>query len=241
MRQAEIEAARSEASEERRRDRAQLEHYVEAGLDPDDAETLLEFQHMVEGQHPYEPREERGEALRRYRPRIYVADLASHAQGIRYGVLIGANQEPEKLDAAITKMLDDSLVAHARAWAVTGTAGFAGLDLHGFTDTTLIAELARGVTEHGAAYAAWVGMVGTEDRDQLSRFDDFYVGSYDTPEAWAREVADDLSWPEQLDREITDPFLRRYVEIDYAKVAREGAESWDLLTGSDGRTHVFLR
>jgi hypothetical protein len=84
-------------------------------------------------------------------------------------------------------------------------------------------------------------MVGTQDRDQLARFDDFYVGSYDSPEAWAREVADDLSWPEQLDREIADPFLRRYVVIDYAKVAREGAEGWDVLTGSDGRTHVFLR
>jgi hypothetical protein len=35
--------------------------------------------------------------------------------------------------------------------------------------------------------------------------------------------------------------LRSYVTIDYAKVAREGAAGWDVATGSDGRTHVFLR
>jgi hypothetical protein len=84
-------------------------------------------------------------------------------------------------------------------------------------------------------------MVGTRDHDQLARFEDLYVGSYDDPEAWARAVADDLNWHDQLDREITDPFLRSYVIIDYAKVAREGAAGWDVLRGIDGRTHVFLR
>lgn len=41
-----IEAARSAASRERCADRARLERYVELGLDPGDAETLIEFQHM---------------------------------------------------------------------------------------------------------------------------------------------------------------------------------------------------
>lgn len=44
--QAAIETARSAATRERRDDRARLEQYVELGLDPDDAETLIEFQHM---------------------------------------------------------------------------------------------------------------------------------------------------------------------------------------------------
>jgi antirestriction protein len=148
----------------------------------------------------------------------------------------GGNQEPPNSYGT-----DDPPTDEGRVQGVGATAEFTGLDLDSCDDTALIAELARGVAEHGAAYAAWVSMVGTEDRDQLAQFDDFYVGSYDSPEAWAREVADDLSWPEQLDREISDPFLRRYVVIDYAKVAREGSEGWDVLTGTDGRTHVFLR
>lgn len=241
MRQAEIETARTAAAQERRHERAQLERYVDVGLDPDDAETLIEFQHLARDQQADSSDREHGEVRRRYRPRVYVADLASQAHGIRHGRWIDASQEVDELDAAVAAMLDHSPTNQPRVWAVAATAEFGGLDLHGFTDTTLIAELAHGVAEHGAAYATWVGMVGMEDRDQLSRFEDFYIGSYDNPEAWACEVADDLSWPEQLDREITDPFLRRYVAIDYAKVAEEGAAGWDVLTGSDGRTHVFLR
>lgn len=92
-----------------------------------------------------------------------------------------------------------------------------------------------------AAIAAWAELIGSSDPDQLDRFEDFYVGSYDSPEAWGRAVAEDLDWHGQLDREITDPMLRSYVTIDYPKMAREGAQGWDVVQGSDGRTHVFLR
>jgi hypothetical protein len=45
--QASIEQARTEAAEERRRNRARLEGYVDAGLDPDEAEALVEFEQSV--------------------------------------------------------------------------------------------------------------------------------------------------------------------------------------------------
>jgi hypothetical protein len=92
-----------------------------------------------------------------------------------------------------------------------------------------------------AAIAAWAELIGSSDPDQLERFEDFYVGSYDSAEAWARAMAEDLDWPAQLDREVTDPFLRRYLAIDYTRMAREGAQGWDVVQGSDGRTHVFFR
>lgn len=41
-----IEAARAAASRERRADRARLERYVELGVDPGDAEALIEFGHL---------------------------------------------------------------------------------------------------------------------------------------------------------------------------------------------------
>jgi antirestriction protein len=232
--QARIEAARSAAAEERRRDRARLEHYVEAGLDPDDAETLIDFQHLAHRQatHPQEP--EYREAGHGYRPRIYVADQTNHDQGLVHGYWLDAARGRDELDADIT-------ATRIRAWTVQASKDFAGLDVHGFTDTVLISRLARGVAEHGAAYAAYVAIVGTNDTEILDKFTDLYVGSYDNTEAWARAVADDLDWHQQLDREITDPMLRRYVVIDYAKLAREGAQGWDVVTGHDGRTHVFLR
>lgn len=223
VRQAEIEAARSAASQERRRDREQLERYVDAGLDSGDAETLIEFQHLAEQREQHQ-----------YRPRVYVANQASREQGFVHGYWLDADRDADELAADIT-------ATGLRDWTVQASEDFAGVDIHGCTDPALITRLARGVANHGAAYAVYAEFVGTHDPDLLDKFTDFYVGSYDNAEAWARAVAEDLDWHGQLDREITDPMLRRYVAIDYAKVAREGAEGWDVVTGADDRVHVFLR
>jgi antirestriction protein len=45
--QASIEQARTEAADERRRNRARLERYVEGGMNADDAEALIEFEQSV--------------------------------------------------------------------------------------------------------------------------------------------------------------------------------------------------
>jgi antirestriction protein len=169
------------AFEQRHRDRTRLERYVEAGLDPDDAEALVEFEHFIRQQ-----RAQTGQA----------AEVAS---------------EPDHTIAGLSKLTADSKLA---------------------------AQLARGLGEHGAAYAAFVALVGTGDRDVLERFDHIYVGSYDSPEAWARAVGENLGWEVQLDR-IADPMLRPYVTIDYAGFAQEERHGWNLVQGSDGKTHVF--
>ncbi|MGH3631365.1 MAG: hypothetical protein ACRDRL_28490, partial [Sciscionella sp.] len=52
-----------------------------------------------------------------------------------------------------------------------------------------------------------------------------HVGSYDSPEAWARAVGEDLQWEAHLDQ-VVDPMLRPHVAIDYAHVAREARQSW---------------
>ncbi|MBP2322677.1 antirestriction protein [Kibdelosporangium banguiense] len=247
-RQAEIKQARTDAAEERRRDRARLERLVELGMTPDDAEALIEFDHYVsdhlrpqalEAREPFSTAAEIEAALT-YLPRIEVVDTASHERGIRHGLWIEADQEPDELEADIRAMLDSSPTPEATAWAIHATEGFAGLDLRGYTDTRLIAQLAKGVAEHGAAYAAWVGIVGTDNHDLLERFTDFHVGSYDSAEAWAREAASDLEWPQQLDNAL-DPMLRRFVVIDYTRFARDARQSWDVVQGVDSRTHVFMR
>jgi len=226
---ARIEQARREASEQRRRHRTQLEQLVEQGISPDDAEALIEFEHYVRDQRL--PSEQAATAIRSeaettptYRPRIYVADLVNQRQGVQHGAWIDANQPADG----------------ARNWAIEASEEFAGLEVHGFTDTELVTRLARGVAEHGAAYAVFVQIVGTVDRELLERFEYFYVGSYASLVAWAREVGEDLEWDRQLDR-VVDPMLRPYVEIDYARFARDQREVWDVVEGVDGRTHVFMR
>jgi antirestriction protein len=248
--QARIEQARQEAAEQRRRDRARLERYVEAGLRPDDAEALIEFEHFAEDQRQQSTQTERAteravaaterETAARYHPRIYVADLDSAERGIEHGSWIDANQPADELNANIAALLSSSPTTEAEEWAVEATEDFAGLDLHGFTDIALISRLARGVAEHGAAYAVYVQIVGTDDHEMLDKFEDFYVGSYASPEAWARAVGDDLEWNAHLDQ-VVDPMLRPYLVIDYARFASDQRQNWEVLEGVDGKTHVFMR
>lgn len=249
--QARIEQARSEASEQRRRDRTHLEQLVEQGMRPDDAEALIEFEHYVQDQREQTTQTARAtelaaaipgsetEAAPQYQPRIYVANPANQEHGDEHGHWIDANQTADELGGAVVAALSSSST-EAPEWVIQACEAFAGLDVNGFTDLNLIARLARGVAEHGAAYAVFVQIVGTNDRDQLDKFDDFYVGSYDSPEAWARSVGEDLEWDNHLD-EVVDPMLRSYLVIDYARFAHEQRHAWDVLTGTDGKTHVFMR
>jgi antirestriction protein len=244
--QAYIENARIDALRQRHQDRARLERLVSLGMTPDDAESLIEFENYITDHlRPDEPATSLSTAVETegaptYLPRIEVV-ATTHERGNQPGVWINANQTPDELTAAIRAALDSSQpTPEATAWAIHATEDFAGLDLRGYTDTALISQLARGVAEHGAAYAAWVGIVGTDDRELLDQFGDFHVGSYDSPEAWAREVTDELEWPQQLE-DALDPMLRNYVTIDYAGFARDAWQSWDVIEGIDGKTHVFMR
>ncbi len=216
-------------------DEPATKRYTDIGTSREDAATLAGYEKYL--------RTQTGESI--YHPRIYVADVASHQRGIRHGLWIDANQNAEELEGDIAAMLDSSptlpQLPWTQAWIVEATKDFAGLDLHGFTDTTLVAKLAKGVADFGAAYSAYVEIVGTTDPDMLDRFEDFYVGSYESPEAWAKHTADDMEWPQQLDRDVADPLLRRFVTIDYKKMASEARESWDIVTGINGRTYVFMR
>lgn len=176
-----------------------------------------------------------------YDPRVFVTDLDSLQRTIHHGVWVDANQAPADLKADVTAMLDSSPTVGATRWAVGAAKDFAGLDLTGVTDMALISRLAGGVEEHGVAYSAWVAVVGMNDAQQLDKFDDFYVGSYDSREAWMREIAEDLGWANHLDRAV-DPMLRPFLRIDYQLMAESPlTEGWDAVRGHDGRTYVFLR
>jgi antirestriction protein len=176
-----------------------------------------------------------------YDPRVYIADLDSLRRTIHHGLWVDANQTPADLNADVTAMLDSSPTVGATQWAVGATKDFGGLDLTGFRDLALISQLADGVVQHGSAYPAWVDVVGLSDIEQLDKFDDFYIGSYDSREAWMRHIADDLDWHGHLDR-VVDPKLRPFLRVDYEAMAGSHlAESWDVALGHDRRIHVFLR
>jgi len=329
--QAQIERARTDASRERKRDRLTLERLVELGLNPDDAEVLIEFDRATreagaEGEHfratsvedtrrdlamllslRTHPRGEasliafaadlrqeigngrlakavpssfasyqaaglnRRDALTvadfeyylRYKlasagdpaaslgieqaerppkpaPRVYVIDHRTDNTRESAGQWVDANHAADELEAAIAAAFGRPPEDGVSDWSVAAAEGFAGIDVFGSTDSQLVSAIGQGVAEHGPAFAAWVELHGIDDVELVSRFNDFYIGSYHSERDWAEWIAVDLEWLEHLDR-VVEPTLRPYVRIDYDQVARDTRGSWDLITGPDGRVHVFLR
>lgn len=251
--QAEIEAARAAASRERERDRARLEQMVESGIDPDDAEAVIEFDHMMrdEQTHRVEGRIGDGSSLEaiepaapetserphRYQPHVYVSDDASLARGIQHGLWLDADKDPDALDADIAAMLDSSPTVGAEAWTVRASRDFAGILLRALSTTERIAQLGQGVAEYGEAFAAYLDWVGLHDPDALEQFNDHYMGTYRSMTEWGKQVAEDLEWPQQIQQKLDDD-LAQYVEIDYARWAREAAHWWHVVEGDNG-VHVF--
>ncbi|MBB1152462.1 antirestriction protein ArdA [Amycolatopsis dendrobii] len=173
-------------------------------------------------------------------PRVYVTDLASTERGIDHGLWVDANQSADDIAADIDAMLASSPVPGAKLWVVRATEDFDDIDLSTVSTSAAIAELAQGLVRHGRAFTAWVRHID-HDYTRLADFPSEYVGSYQSPEAWAWSLAESLGWHQELDRRITDTLIRPYVTLDYAAIAQDASASWHVLRDPDGTVHVFTR
>jgi antirestriction protein len=170
-------------------------------------------------------------------PRIYVASLSDYNDGRLHGVWIDADQTAEELHEAIQKMLGHSMIAGAEEWAIHDYEGFGAIRLSEFESMETVSRIAAGIAEHGPAFSALVEIVGTDTDDALRHFEDHYQGRYDSMEAFAEQLADDLGWPEQLDR--LGASLRPYVSIDYGMLARDLGTELYAVEADEGGVYVF--
>lgn len=161
-------------------------------------------------------------------PRIYVASLSDYNAGRLHGTWIDADDEPEALLGAIDDMLQHSSEPVAEEWAIHDQDGFRPLVLSEFESIETVSRIARGITEHGRAFAHWAAEIGT-DEDDLDVFEDHYLGHWPSMTAFAEELAEDFGIEQQLDA-ISEPF-RWYIRVDYEAFARD--LSLDYLTSED--------
>ncbi|CAN5848598.1 hypothetical protein BH24BAC1_BH24BAC1_40750 [soil metagenome] len=290
-----IEAARAAASRERRADRETLERYVEAGLDPGDAEALIEFKHLSPEQRAAwagtggeSPGDESGAAVpaaeeqtreetagqgtrdpdrfdwfgeagtqrageaaptgetedtpgspergERPHPRIYVADLAAYNNGQLHGVWLDATRDAEELWADIRAMLVSSPEPLAEEFAILDHEEFTGYSLGEHEHLAFVVRLAKGIVEHGQAFAAYADWNRQGD-PELEHFAEAHEGTYPTREAWAQEVADEVfEWPRFL-ATIPEP-LRGHVTLNLASLALDLEPHRHVVEGDEG-VYVF--
>jgi antirestriction protein len=121
-------------------------------------------------------------------PRIYVASLSDYNAGRLHGAWIDATQSADEIGEAVQAMLTASREPGAEEWAIHDHEGFQGIRLSEWETFERVAELAEMLTEHGAAYGAYVGI--TDDAEvSPDNFRDRYQGHHDSAAAFAEEWA----------------------------------------------------
>ena len=172
--------------------------------------------------------DEHGETERALRPRIYVASLSDYNDGRLHGQWIDADQTAEALLEEISEMLAGSPMPIAEEWAIHDYEGFGKLALSEYEAVETISRLGQGIAEHGQAFAAWAAYMGTSS-EVLEGFEDAYLGEWESVEAYAESVVDDLGLADQLER-VVPRGLAPYVSIDYEAMARDLEMSGELIS-----------
>jgi len=133
-------------------------------------------------------------------PRIYVACLAAYNNGTLHGAWIDAT-DADEIAEAVAAMLAASPVAGAEEWAIHDHEGFGGWSPGESEDFATVAEVGALLEEHGAAFGAWLSDGGAVDG---AEFEEAFAGVWDSEEAFAENLADDLGlmhgWPDEAQR-----------------------------------------
>lgn len=156
------------------------------------------------------------------RPRIYVASLSDYNAAIPHGAWIDANQEVEAIEEQVQMMLSASPQPLAEEYAIHDYEGFGPLQLSEYENLATVAELAGGITSHGAAFAHWANYVGPSNPHDLRRFEDAYLGRWQSLERYAEELLEDLGIDvDSLGPEQLQPYIRFDIEAFASDLATE--------------------
>lgn len=168
---------------------------------------------MSEHQQPNPEHEPRPEELH---PRVWIGSLANYNAGILTGDWVDAAVSDEQLVEAARGVVNRSETPDAEEWAIFDYDDFGTWKPGEYEDLRIVAAVARGIREHGDAFAAWAELHDAEET-MLASFEDAYLGEYDSAEAWAETVIEDLGLQARIDEALPEE-LARYVRLD--------AESW---------------
>lgn len=150
-------------------------------------------------------------------PRIWVGSLLDYNAGILHGDWIDATQADDAIREQVTSILAASPTTAetgepAEEWGIFDHDDFGGYQVQEYDWLEDVARIARGIRDYGPAFAAWADL-HDGNQDMLNQFEEAYLGEYDSPEAWAETVMEDLGIQERLEQELHGD-IARYVRID---------------------------
>ena len=160
-------------------------------------------------------------------PRVYVASLSDYNAGILHGEWLDESQDIDELQTAVTAMLARSPSdPRAEEFAVHDYENFGACRIGEYDSMEWISAVAQGIAEHGLAFAAWADQCNS-DTEQLVKFEEIYLGEWDSIEEYAERILDDFGLNRELEEAIPE-LLQGYVKIDVAGFARDMQAGLDI-------------
>jgi antirestriction protein len=126
----------------------------------------------------------------------------------------------------------------AEEWGIFDHEHFGGLRIDENETVAWVAKVARGISAHGPAFAAWAGVV--EDEALLDGFQTAYLGQYDSVAAYAEQHWGGVGFQQLLERHVPE-HLRPHVHLDTEGLARDlqfGGRVY-VLPADDGGVWLF--
>jgi antirestriction protein len=171
--------------------------------------------------------------------RIYVASLSDYNDGRLHGSWVNAAVEPDELGEAVQAMLRTSPTPGAEEWAIHDYEGFGPLRLGEYEDFNTVSTIAKGIAEHGPAFAHWAAHIGSGDIASLVGFEDAYRGHWESVEAYVEDLLDDLGIDKDIEEAVPE-YLQPYVKFDAEGFGRDLEIGGDITTSSgDGGVYIF--
>jgi antirestriction protein len=169
------------------------------------------------------------------RPRIYVASLSDYNAGRLHGTWIDATQDPEDVHEAVQRMLATSQDPLAEEWAIHDYEGFGPARLPEYCDVESVSRIAQGIETHGDAFAAWIAHTGDSSEKTADKFDEAYLGRWNSITDYAQQFAEDLGLTDGLVPE----WARPYVQVDIDLLARDLEIELVIAGSEEGGIDVF--
>lgn len=193
-------------------------------------------QHQNEPAHEVHPTQEREQQPK---PAIYVASLADYNSGVLHGAWIDAARDPEDIQADINAMLARSREPNAEEWAIHDYDQFGRWRVSEYDSVAQVSRIAKGIAEHGYAYAAWADVFDGEPASfDIDSFQEAYLGHYESTADYVDQMADDLGYTQELDK--LPESLQPYVRFDTNALARDMELSGDIATVPDPVGGVWI-
>lgn len=178
-------------------------------------------------------------------PRIWVGSLLDYNDGRLSGAWLDATSGEEALRESIASILASSPTAQATGevaeeWGIFDSEGFGHYRVDAYGDLAEVVAVARGITAHGRAFAAWADLVGSGVELTDTAFQESFLGHYPSLRAWGEQVMDDLGLPQRVE-ELLPGDIARYVQVDGGAWARDALFSGDIavVQNPDGGCWVF--